>query len=389
MKNRLKPFIVPIILIGMMVGLYKAFNLRLAKASSHEIKFDPMKVSDRESMSHEDERPKNMIIFIADGMGFAHLSLAHLTEPDPTEKSIWQSFDIRSWHDTRSAFGPLTDSGASGTAMATGEPTNFEVIGQDKEGKNVSSVLENAQAQGYATGIVTDSYIWDATPAAFVAHTDSRDNAKDILEQIAASKLDLIFGELEDLGEDEVPDYETTIEILERRYQLLDHALAAPEPDSVLKPIAVVFDEDEIQDLESNPTLPMMTEVALRYLSSHDRPFVMVVECEEMDSGSHSNDSRRITRGLRSIEATLKLILDYSREDEETLVIFTSDHETGGLSIVHKEGAYPDMELVWSSRDHIASVVPLFAKGPGSAHFMDVHRNWQIGRRLKELVRIQ
>jgi len=66
-------------------------------------------------------------------------------------------------------------------------------------------------------------------------------------------------------------------------------------------------------------------------------------------------------------------------------VLFTSDHETGGLAVV-SDSNYPNMQLVWSTKNHSASVVPLFAQGPGADYFSDIKRNWQIGSLLKSLI---
>jgi alkaline phosphatase len=311
--------------------------------------------------------------------------LALLTQQSEETSSVWQGFEVKGWHDSRSSYGPLTDSGASATAMATGTTTFFEVIGQDDKGNNLENIMEFATRNNYSTGIVTDSYIWDATPAAFIAHTKSRDNAKEILVQIASSELDLIFGELEDLGEDDVPNYEATVEILNQRFHLLDKSLELPGNDSNKKPLAAIYAEDEVQDLDSDPNLTRLTTVALNHFGSKDQPFLLLVESEEMDSKSHKNDSEGVLNGLKSIQETLSHILDFSKTNGETLVIFTSDHETGGLVVVSDKN-YPDMQLVWSTKNHTASLVPLLATGPGAKYFSDIHRNWEIGNRLKKLI---
>ena len=270
--------------------------------------------------------------------------------------------------------------------MATGTATYWEVIGQDADGARLTNVFEVASDRGYATGIVTDSYIWDATPAAFVAHTESRDNARDILTQTASSELDLLFGELEDLGQGDNPDYESTMEILARRFHLLDKSLTSPEVHSIDGPIAAIYDEDEVQDLSSSPNLTRLTEVALEHLASKDQPFVLLVECEEIDSASHTNRSGRVIRGLQSIQSTLALIIEFSRTDGETLVVFTADHETGGFAAVANWDSYPNMRIRWSTTDHTAAVVPILATGPGAEHFASVDRNWEIGQILKGLI---
>ncbi len=369
----------------LLIGSFYAFNLRVVRTSSKNIEFSPGRISPKVQPENLSEKPKNIIVFIADGMGFTHLSLAMLTQQLEGVPSVWEQFDIKGWHDPRCSYGPLTDSGASATAIATGTSTFFEVIGLDQDGKELTNVFEVASDNQYNTGIVTDSYIWDATPAAFVAHTRSRDNARDILIQITSSDLDLIFGELEDLGEGDVPDLESTFEILNQRFQLLDESLELPEQESILKPIAAIFAEDEVQDLSSSPNLTQLTDLALKYLTAQNDPFVLLVESEEMDAASHKNDSERVLQGIKSIQETLAHILTFSAKNGETLVLFTSDHETGGLAVV-SDNNYPNMQLVWSTVNHTASVVPLFAQGPGAEYFSDINRNWQIGSLLKSLI---
>ena len=346
------------------------------------VKFEPSDDSESLSSIEINAKPKNIIIFIADGMGFSHLSLAEHTQKD----GPWNSFTVKGWHDPRSNYGPLTDSGASATAMATGTSTYFEIIGMDPDGNILKNVFEVAQDSGYASGIVTDSYIWDATPAAFVAHTLSRDNSVDILNQIASSKLDLIFGELEDVGEKGNPDNKTTLRILEERFQLLDESLNLPKADSILTPVAAVFQEDQVQDMESNPNLVQLTRSALKYLASNDKPFILLVESEEMDAASHDNNTPRILRGLESIKQTVSLLVDYSMKDGETLLVFTADHETGGLSVVSDSGVYPDMRVQWSTQEHTTAVVPILAAGPGAELFSNISRNYEIGIQLRKLI---
>ena len=378
-------FLSALITLGFLAGLFYAFNINISIPSS-DIEFSPGQAIEKEQPEYKGETPKNIILFLADGMGFSHLSLALQTQQSENSHSIWQEFDVKGWHDSRSAYGPLTDSEASATAMATGISTSYGHIGIDKDGKLLKSIFEIASDLQYSTGIVTDSYIWDGTPAAFVAHTRNEDDARDILTQIAASKLNLIFGELEDLGEDDVPEKDETIDILSKRFLLLDRSLELPNGDSISQPIAAIFAEDEVQDLNSSPNLMQLTKVALKYLSSQDKPFVLLVESEEMDAASHENDSDRVVNGLKSIQQTLSLVLKFSKMEGQTLVLFTADHETGGLAAVADFGDYPKLQIRWSTKDHTAAVVPLFADGPGAQYFASVHRNWEIGNRLKKLI---
>ncbi|MBT8278050.1 MAG: alkaline phosphatase [Bacteroidia bacterium] len=372
------------ILIVLLFAFIYLFKVNLSFTSS-DIEFTPNTITN-EIPSYQGEHPKNIIIFIVDGMGFGHLSLAIQTQRPENSPTNWEDFDVRGWHDPRSIYGSITDSEASATAMATGVSTNFGHIGIDKEGKVLTNLFEEASALNYSTGIVTDSYIWDGTPAAFVAHTRNEDDARDILTQIASSELDLIFGELEDVGEDDVPEVDESIAILKKRFFLLGKDLKLPDGNKYNQPVAVIFEEDEIQDLNSTPNLPKLTEVALKYMGAQNKPFALLVECEELDSASHENDSERVINGLKSIQETLALVLDFAKTNGETLVVFTSDHETGGLAAASDFGNYPNLQIRWSTKSHTAAVVPLFAVGPGAQNFVNVQRNYEIGQLLKSLL---
>ena len=386
MKNWKKTSLLTTVTVLLLFSsIFYLLNISVSIPSS-DIEFSPGSASSNKHIAYKGKKPKNIIIFLVDGMGFSHLSLALQTQQSENVPSVWQEFDIKGWHDARSAYGPLTDSEASATALATGTSTNFGHIGIDADQNPLKNIFEVASSQQYTTGIVTDSYIWDGSPAAFSAHIRNEDDARGILKQMAASELDLLFGELEDVGEGDVPEVDETLEILQKRFHLLDRNLELPKGKKSTSPVAVIFEEDEIQDMKSSPNLLQLTETALTYMSSQNKPFVLLVESEEMDAASHKNDSKRVLRGLRSIQETLSLVLNFSKRNGETLVVFTADHETGGLAVVSDFDNYPKVQIKWSTKDHSAAVVPLFAKGPGAAFFADINRNWQIGSRLKELI---
>ena len=237
---------------------------------------------------------------------------------------------------------------------------------------------------------MTDSYIWDATPAAFATHAASRDDAASILEQLADSSVEILVGELEDLGENQVPTRETTIEILERRFRVFGSDTRSTE-DFIQQgrhggPVAAIFEEDQITDLQSRPNLPQLLQVALERLASDERPYLLLVESEEADSASHAADFDRLLRGMEAIEATLELVLDFADWNQETLVVFTSDHETGGLALSAGGSTNSSMRALWSTPDHSGVVVPVLAAGPGSELFDGSHSTWEIGRLLGEMM---
>jgi alkaline phosphatase len=333
------------------------------------------------------ERPKNIIVFIADGMGFPQLSLAMAINNTAESQSVWDRFVSTGWHRPHPYNGFLTDSAASATALATGVATRNGSVGVGPDGKSATNLFELADKKGYRTGIVTDSYIWDATPAGFVAHSANRSNGADLLQQMIDFPLEILFGELEDVGEDGVPDWETTVNLLERKYTILDTGLEANDCDLSSKPLAAVFEEHAISDLQSTPTLSKMVEVALDCLPSHDKPFLLLVESEEPDSASHRYDFTRLVKGMKSIEHALNIVLDFAAKDEDTIVVFTSDHETGGLVLDRKNSENQEIQATWAAENHSGSVVPIMAFGPGSEHFSGTLTNQGVGQLLHSMLK--
>lgn len=333
-------------------------------------------------------RPKNIVLFIADGLGFAHLAAGRAARHGIDGVAIWDRFPVVGWHRPHPVDGFLTDSAASATALATGQATHNGSVGMDAGGKALTTLFERARERGYRTGLVTDSYIWDATPASFVAHVTDRDLAAEILEQLAVADLDLLFGELEGAGEGAVPDRSATEALLAERYTVF-----GPEPITVeqmltadaARPVVAIFEEDQVTDLSSTPNLPLLTRAALGRLAAPGEPFVLMVESEELDSASHRRDFARVLRGMEAIEATLELLLDFAASNGDTLVLFTSDHETGALSLSSQRGNLA-LRALWGSNAHTGVAVPLMALGPGSELFSGMHANWQVGRLLHGLL---
>lgn len=333
--------------------------------------------------------PENIIIVIADGLGFAHLSAGRAVLHGLGGGAAWDRFPETGWHRPRAAEGFIVDSAASATALATGVPTRRGAIGVDVDGVPLTTLFERAATLGYRTGIVTDSYIWDATVAAFVTHSKRRDDAESILRQLAESSLEILVGEIKDAGIGRVPSCRTTMEILEERFRVAGPGRLAPEEllsqSAEGAPVAAVLKEGQLTDLQSTPTLPLLLEMTLERLSSDERPFLLLVESEEADSASHDNDLERLLRGIEVLEAVLGLVLDFADEDGRTLVVFTADHETGGLTLTAGR-SNRSLQATWSTGDHSGVVVPVLAAGPGSVSFVGTHATWELGRLLDDML---
>ena len=119
------------------------------------------------------DTPKNIIIFIGDGMGVSQLYAAMTIHGQ--EFNI-EKFPYAGLIKTYAADDYITESAAAGTAIATGIKTKNRMIGVKPDSSMVSSITETANKNGLASGAVSTSSITHATPAAFVAHNVARDN---------------------------------------------------------------------------------------------------------------------------------------------------------------------------------------------------------------------
>jgi alkaline phosphatase len=157
-------------------------------------------------------------------------------------------------------------------------------------------------------------------------------------------------------------------------YTVFDSLPANQTLERATLPVAVVLGEGHLPywtdapETDARATLAEMTLSALELLSSNPRGFLLVVEGARIDHASHSNDFDRMIGEATDFVAAVHAALDWREEAaaRELLIVATSDHETGGLSIADAgvDGEIPTAQ--WSTRRHTARLVPLFAIGPGS-----------------------
>jgi alkaline phosphatase len=156
--------------------------------------------------------PKNIIIFIGDGMGYNHVDVASFYQFGETGKQVYEAFPVKMGMSTYMVGGEVynpdsvwvnfnyvkkkpTDSAASGTAIATGTKTYKSGVSVDSAKMKLLTVLDRAELIGKSTGVVSTVPFSNATPASFVAHNESRYNYREIAkEMIMESKVDVIMG---------------------------------------------------------------------------------------------------------------------------------------------------------------------------------------------------
>lgn len=279
---------------------------------------------------------------------------------------------------TWAADDPVTDSAAAATAIATGRKVNNTVISEAHpgDGGELLTVLEYHKARGRRTGLVTTTYITHGTPAAFAAHEFDRTNtaeiAGDYLNQVRPNVL--LGGGSRGI---------TPALALAAGYTVVTNRdeMQAVDPNSVQYVSGQFGDGNmpyEKTGLGDLPHLSEMTQTALDILEKGTNGFFLMAEGGRIDHACHSTNISRCVREVVEFSDTVQVVLDWATGRVDTLVIVTADHETGGLTVLSDEGAGTNPVVSWTTNEHTAADVPIYAWGLGSADVAGVSDNTQV-----------
>jgi len=395
-------------------------------------------------------RPLNIILMISDGCGYNCFDLASLYQYGRTGAQVYDSFPVRFAVSTHSASGTpydpqkawasfdfvladATDSAAAATALATGVKTIDYAVCLGPDGTRLKSIIELAEELGKKTGTVTSVPFCHATPAPFLVHAENRYKYGEIARQIIReSPADVVMGcghpfydesgqpveepDFHYVGDQETwedllrgqagadadgdgqPDPWTVVQAADSFRALIE----GPAPDRVfgIAPVFRTLQQEREGDVQAGPfevplvqTVPTLSEMALAALNVLDDDpdgFFLMIEGGAVDWAGEENQTGRLIEEQvffnQAVEAVVEWVEINSRW-EDTLLIVTSDHETGYITgpgsgkelpggdfsktwkplVNNGKGKVPGME--WHHDEHTNSLVPLYAKGYGSERF--------------------
>lgn len=339
-----------------------------------------------------EEQPRSVILMIGDGMGLAHVTALRSDQREP----LLERFPVVGLVDTRPAGGEwVTDSAAAATAMATGVSVPNGVIAQDQNGRPLPTVLERAEAEGKATGLVSSSSVTHATPAAFYAHVTHRDQESEIAGFLPASGLDVYFGAGWAFFVPQTYAGSRRSDTKDLLAQLRSRGLIVARGEKEYRDLPA--EAARVAAFLAPEALPRasvgrigtaeLTSQALTRLSKMgSKGFFLMVEGSEIDWACHDRNAADLMAELGDFAGAVKTAADYAAAHADTLLIVTADHETGGLTIEAGKDPAVLPHLRFTSKDHSGTLVPLFALGPGSRAFAGVMTNAELGRRLLEVI---
>ena len=295
--------------------------------------------------------PKYVFYFICDGMGPSHVlgTELFLGEKEGVigrpAKLCFTQFPHTAFVTTFSASNGVTDSAASGTALATGQKTNNGYLGVNPAGEPVYSVAHAAKQSGYAVGVATTVCINHATPGAFYAHNKSRNNYHDIAQDMLAADYDFYAGGDAKCNDQQRQALYSKAEkqgyTIARGYD--DYLAKADDADKMMlyqkeASEGIPYTIDRTSD---DLTLAQITEAAIDFLYDKSKKgFFVMIEGGKIDYASHSDDAATVFHEVLDFNAAIAEAVEfYKKHKDETLIIVTADHETGGL-VLGYSGAY-------------------------------------------------
>ncbi len=323
--------------------------------------------------------PKNIILMIGDGMGTTELYSAYIANKGhlSLERCKYSGFAMTYCSDAL-----ITDSGAAGTALATGYKTNRKMIAITPDGLPQKSILKYAEQNNKATGLVVACNMTHATPAAFVANNLARYNYEEIALDYLKTDIDVIIGG----GLNHFNKRKDSLNLVDslklRGYQMaysMDELIAA-EGNKVAG--FLYNDHPPYYDDGRGEMLKKGSLKAIDILQKNKNGFFMMIEASQIDWAGHDNDNDKLISEMVDFDRTINAILDFAEKDGETLVIITADHETGGYAI--NDGNLQEGKVVgaFTSGDHTAVMVPVFAFGPGAEDFTGIMENTDIFKKM-------
>ena len=314
-------------------------------------------------------KAKNIIMMIGDGMGPQQIKAGELYKG---ETLAMQVFPYKTTVETRSASDKITDSAASATALATGKRTTNGMVGKDQNYLNMETIVDIASGMGKSTGVITTEELYGATPMGFSSHAYNRNDTKCLLETAATTSNVNFFASYTMTSENQAiftnAGY-TSVAVED---------ISEATSDKVFGSYMIRADAPSMSANANRVALNKVVYEALEYLSKDEDGFFLMTEGAHIDHGGHNNDMTYMLSELLAFDDAIQTVLEWAEGRDDTVVIVTADHETGGLEL--KESAYTALNFMetvsndggmtyvpkhyaWTTASHSATDVNLYING--------------------------
>lgn len=336
---------------------------------------------------------KNVILMIGDGMGPQQVGLLEeyaRRAPNSTYNNTGNITALSKFahagHMGLSLNAPygengklVNDSACSATQLATGKASGSEMIGLDEHGNIVETILEKAKKAGKATGLVSDTRITHATPAAFASHQPHRSYEAEIAaEMVSSGMVDVMLSGgarvfipagisenttaqrvMANLGapasiykkSNRKDNRNIFVEAKEQHGYTLafdKHQMQTTQASKLLGLFAnsgmdngIAYKACKASNNCSQPSLKEMTIKALEILSKDENGFFLMIEGGQIDWAGHANDAGWMLSELLKFDEAAEAVYQWVKERDDTLVVITADHETGSFGFSYSRKNIP------------------------------------------------
>ncbi|MBK9290516.1 MAG: alkaline phosphatase [Bacteroidetes bacterium] len=327
-----------------------------------------------------DAEVKNVIFLIGDGMGLAQ---SHALMLATNKMPYMFKAPVVGLISTNSYTHKITDSGAGGTALATGYKTRNGMIGMRPDSTAAPSLVDIFASAGRRTGVAVTCDLTHATPADFVAKNISRKNEQEIAADFIKSPIDVAIGGGLHNFTKRKDGRNLVAEMTDKGFAFFGQM---PRSGKGFSKLLVLTDTAHPAPAASrtNYTLAEATRVAIEALSTNnDKGFFLMVEGSQIDWAGHANDSAYLITEMIDFDKAVGVAVEFAEKNPGTLVVVTADHETGGLTFIHGDNKKnPGVKFHFSTNDHSGVLVPVYAFGAGAHHFSGVYDNTDVFRKI-------
>jgi len=336
--------------------------------------------------------PKNVILLIGDGTGLSQVSSAFYFKDTIPNFSRFKHIGLIK---TSSSRQDITDSAAGATAFASGVKTYNGAVGVADDSTHVKSIIELITDDNIKSGIISTSSIVHATPASFYAHALSRSFYDDIAVDLVNSKIDFFAGGGTQFFNERKDNYNLLDTLESREFKIDTTQLNNFLDVKSFSKLGYLLGKNHMPSVAEGrgDYLQKATHLGINFLNKNDSSFFLMVEGSQVDWGGHNNDSDYLISELIDFDDAVGEALDFAVKDGNTLVIVTADHETGGFTLAATQkindagksyNDYSEITGVFSTGGHSATLIPVFAFGPGAESFSGIYENSEIFHKIME-----
>ncbi len=259
---------------------------------------------------------KNIILLIGDGMGTEHIKAGSLVK----EGGLYiEQLPNRVLVETRSNNNETTDSTAAATAIATGVRTNNRYVGVNPDGEELETIVDIASGLGKYTGIITTEELSGGTPMSFSSHSTNRSDKLNMAVTAAqTSNVNLFISTLS-----------AKQRYMQNGYTFIENVddISESAEDKIICDVSISASAQEGSEFSFDR---MITE-AIEYLSQNEDGFFLMAEGAHIDHGGEQKNMSYMLSELLAFDLGVKTAVEWARKRDDTIVLVTADHETGGL----------------------------------------------------------